>query len=164
MSTYLSELLRSRIEEADRRRCQTCLTSEANSGIPLTCDHITPVSKRGPTWFENVCLACRPCNEFKAGATESVDPLTGEVVPLFNPRLHRWSDHFTWSVDGTRVEGVTPSGRATVTALRMNRPTIVAARRRWAEVGWHPSTMRDSFHREPSASPKRYASPFRSIT
>ncbi|AGP35333.1 hypothetical protein [Sorangium cellulosum] len=59
-------------------------------------------------------------------------------MPLFNPRLHRWSDHFTWSVDATRVEGVTPSGRATVIALRMNRPTIVAARRRWAEVGWHP--------------------------
>ncbi|WP_437946418.1 HNH endonuclease [Sorangium sp. So ce296] len=138
MSTYVSELLRSRIEEADRRRCQYCLTSEANSGIPLTYDHITPISKGGPTSFENVCLACRPCNEFKAGATESVDPLTGEVVPLFNPRLHRWSDHFTWSVDATRVEGVTPFGRATVIALRMNRPTIVAARRRWAEVGWHP--------------------------
>ncbi|WP_434046777.1 MULTISPECIES: HNH endonuclease [Sorangium] len=60
VSTYVSELLRSRIEEADRRRCQTCLTSEANSGIPLTCDHITPVSKGGPTSFENVCLACRP--------------------------------------------------------------------------------------------------------
>ncbi|WP_437853441.1 HNH endonuclease [Sorangium sp. So ce363] len=104
MSTYVSELLRSRIEEADRRRCQYCLTSEANSGIPLTCDQITPVSKGGPTSFENVCLACRPCNEFKAGATESVDPLTGDVVPVFNPRLHRWSEHFTWSVDATRSE------------------------------------------------------------
>ncbi|XXX76835.1 HNH endonuclease [Sorangium sp. So ce134] len=138
MSTYLSEQLRSRIDEADGRRCQYCLTSEANSGIPLTYDHIVPLSKGGPSSFENVCLACRPCNEFKAGVTDAIDPLTAEIVPLFNPRIHILSDHFIWSVDTTRVEGVTPAGRATVIALRMNRPTIVAARRRWAQVGWHP--------------------------
>lgn len=138
MSTYLSEQLRSQIEEADRRRCRYCLTSEVNSGIPPTYDHIRPVSKGGPTSFENVCLACRPCNEFKADATDSVDPLSGEAVSLFNPRTQRWSEHFAWSADTSRVEGTTPVGRATVIALRMNRSTIVAARGRWARVGWHP--------------------------
>ncbi|APR84404.1 Hypothetical protein A7982_09753 [Minicystis rosea] len=57
---------------------------------------------------------------------------------MFNPRTQRWNDHFAWSADASHVEGSTPTGRATVIALRMNRPTIVAARARWARVGWHP--------------------------
>lgn len=138
MSTYLSEELRSRIEQADRRRCRYCLTTEANSGIPLTFDHLTPVSKGGLTSFENVCLACRPCNEFKSDDMKVIDPVTGETVPLFNPRVHDWNDHFAWSADATRVEGMSAIGRATTIALRMNRPMIVAARSRWARVGWHP--------------------------
>lgn len=142
VATYLSAELRSRIDEADRRLCRYCLTMEANSGIRLTHDHITPVSKGGETSFENVCLACSPCNEHKADATRAVDPLTGEPVPLFNPRAQRWSDHFIWSADATRVEGSTPSGRATVIALRMNQPIVVMARGRWARVGWHPPAER----------------------
>jgi hypothetical protein len=141
MATYLSEELRSRIEQADRRLCRYCLTTETNSGIRLTYDHITPVSKGGATSFENVCLACSACNEFKADATHAIDPLTGEALPLFNPREQPWDDHFVWSTNATRVEGSTPVGRATVIALRMNQPIVVTARGRWARAGWHPPTQ-----------------------
>ncbi len=140
MSTYIPESLRNQIAETDPRRCCYCLTSEANSGIPMTHDHIKPISKGGKTTFDNVCLACRSCNEFKGDATEATDPLIGETVPLFNPRLQRWSDHFAWSVDGTTVEGLTPSGRATIIRLQMNNSVIVAARWRWTISGWHPPT------------------------
>ncbi|MBI3760637.1 MAG: HNH endonuclease [Chloroflexi bacterium] len=139
MSIYIPEELRNRIANADRHRCGYCLTSEANSGIPLTFDHIRPISKGGDTSFENVCLACRSCNEFKSDSTEAEDPLTGEFVPLFHPRTEQWSDHLEWSLDSTRVEGLTAVGRATVVALRMNRDAIVAARNRWARGGWHPT-------------------------
>jgi len=104
----------------------------------MTYDHILPVSKGGETSFENVCLACRSCNEFKSDSTNAVDSLTGETMPLFNPRLQRWNQHFVWSSDGTRVEGITAIGRATVVRLRMNNPVIVVARRRWVISGWHP--------------------------
>lgn len=140
MSTYISDSLRNRIEEADRRRCCYCLTSEANSGIPMTLDHLQPVSKGGETTFENLCLACRSCNEFKSDSAEATDPLTGEIVPLFNPRTQRWLDHFRWSPDGTRVEGLTALGRATIVCLRMNNPVIIVARSRWTLGGWHPPT------------------------
>jgi HNH endonuclease len=138
VATYVPEDLRCRIDEADLWRCRYCLIAEANSGIRLTHDHITPRSKGGETSFENVCLACSSCNEHKADATHAVDPLTGETVPLFNPRSQRWSDHFVWSTDTIRVEGSTPIGRATVIALRLNHPIIVTARERWSRVGWHP--------------------------
>jgi HNH endonuclease len=106
----------------------------------MTHDHIQPISKGGKTTFENVCLACRSSNEFKGDATEAVDPLTGETVLLFNPRLDQWSEHFVWNPDGTRVEGITTIGRATVVRLRMNNPVIVVARRRWVISSWHPPT------------------------
>ncbi len=83
------------------------LTTEANSGIPMSFDHIQPRSKGGETTFENLCLACRSCDEFKADSTAAIDPLTGETAPLFNPRTQKWSDHFIWSSDATRVEGLT---------------------------------------------------------
>ena len=118
----------------------TCLTSEANSGISMTYDHINPRSKGGDTAFENVCLACRSCNEFKSDLTKVKDPLTGETVSLFNPRTQKWTEHFSWSLDSAKVEGLTAIGRATVAALRMNHPTIVAARWRWAISSWHPPT------------------------
>jgi hypothetical protein len=144
VATYLSEELRARIEEADGGFCRYCLASELNSGMPLTYDHIEPRSKGGKTSFENVCLACRPCNEFKTDATHALDPLTGELAPLFNPRTEPWGEHFKWSSDATRVEGVSAVGRATVVALRMNRPAITTARGRWAEAGWHPPAGRRS--------------------
>jgi len=132
------EQLREQIKQADRNRCAYCQTAEAISGIPLTIDHIQPISKGGETIFENLCLACRPCNEFKAAFTEANDPLTNEAVPLFNPRGQIWSKHFRWSADATRIEGVTTVGRATVIALRMNREIISATRARWVWSGWHP--------------------------
>lgn len=138
MSFYISTNLRAQIEQTDRGRCCYCQTQEANSGIPLSFDHILPRSKGGETSFENVCLACRACNEFKAASTTGIDILTGESVSLFNPRSQNWADHFVWSGDGATIEGLTPVGRATVIALRMNHTTIVVARKRWVYSGWHP--------------------------
>ncbi|HEY9602853.1 MAG TPA: HNH endonuclease [Allocoleopsis sp.] len=140
MSVYIPEKSRNQIAETDYKRCCYCLTSEANSGIPMTHDHILPISKGGETTVENVCLACRSCNEFKGDATEATDPLTGETFPLFNPRQQKWSDHFAWSSDGTRVEGLTATGRATIVRLQMNNSVIIAARWRWTISGWHPPT------------------------
>lgn len=140
MSAYIPVELRSQIEQVDRGRCCYCLTQAINSGIGLSCDHILPRSKGGTTTFQNVCLACRSCNEFKSDLIEAIDPLTEAVVALFNPRQQDWADHFVWSEDGTRVQGRTAIGRATVLTLQMNRATIRVARRRWVSSGWHPPT------------------------
>jgi HNH endonuclease len=138
VSAYIPESLKIQVEQTDRQRCCYCLTSEANSGIPMTHDHILPRSKGGETTFQNLCLACRTCNQFKSDATQVNDPLTGETVPLFNPRLQEWAEHFAWSSDSTKIEGLTAIGRATTTTLRMNNAVIVAARWRWSISGWHP--------------------------
>jgi hypothetical protein len=67
-----------------------------------------------------------------------LDPLTGTIVRLFDPRHQVWREHFAWTAEGDRLVGVTPTGRATIAALYLNRPSLAKARRAWVSVGWHP--------------------------
>lgn len=143
MSRYLPVELRQQIRQRDRECCCYCLTRESISGISLAFDHIHPQSKGGESTIENLCLSCRVCNEFKSNQTEAKDPLTGQIVPLFNPCTQKWTDHFSWSANDTMVTGETAIGRATVQALKMNNAAMVAARQRWVTVGWHPPSDSD---------------------
>ena len=137
MSIYLPGELRRKLEETDDHRCAYCLILQANPGQRMVPDHITPESQGGKTAFENLCFACRMCNEFKGPRTSGVDPLTSQTAPLFHPRQQRWSDHFTWGAGNTQIVGLTAVGRATVVALQMNHEVIVPARQKWVSAGWH---------------------------
>lgn len=64
--------------------------------------------------------------------------LRERFIPLFNPREQRWDAHFAWTANGEEIIGLTASGRATVTALRLNREVLVRARRLWVAAGVHP--------------------------
>lgn len=119
-------------------RCGYCLTSERLTGIPLTIDHIIPAGAGGGEEERNLWLACRPCNEFKGTRTAARDPESGKTVPLFNPRAQLWGEHFVWNDVGTFISGITPVGRATVAALRMNHDLVLRARQLWVKAGWHP--------------------------
>ena len=130
--------LRQRIAVQARYRCGYCLTQEVVSGIPLTLEHIIPKAKGGQDTEENLWLSCRLCNEAKGVLTEAIDPETGISVPLFNPRTQVWTEHFSWSDDGTSIIGQTPTGRATVVALSLNTELRIRARALWVEAGWHP--------------------------
>lgn len=136
--THILRALRQRVIAEYRSQCAYCHTPTAITGARLVIDHIIPESAGGPTEWENLCLACHSCNEFKGAKVEAQDPLTGEEVTLFHPRMQLWRDHFCWSEDGAEIIGVTPVGRATVVALNMNNLEIVESRRRWVMVGWHP--------------------------
>jgi hypothetical protein len=48
------------------------------------------------------------------------------VVLLFHPRKDQWGDHF--SLEGARIVGLTPTGRATVWLLQMNSPGRIELR------------------------------------
>lgn len=130
--------LATRIGRQARDRCGYCLAGEALIGMAMELDHLVPLASGGKTTENNLWLSCRRCNEFKGAYTAAIDLVTREKAVLFNPRLQIWSDHFRWNDDGTEIVGVSPTGRATVAALRLNHPIIVAARRMWVSVGWWP--------------------------
>jgi hypothetical protein len=137
-SDYIPRGLRDLVARTARHRCGYCLTQEAVVGTPMMIDHIVPESLGGPTEEANLWLACPLCNAHKGARITVLDPNTGEIVRLFNPRQQKWVEHFAWTSEGDRIMGRTPIGRATVIALRLNRPSLVGARRAWVSVGWHP--------------------------
>lgn len=128
---------RARAEQA-RFRCGYCLTTEAIIGAAMELDHLIPESLAGPTAEENLWLACSWCNDYKSNLLVAADPETGEIVRLFNPRTQSWREHFSWTPEGDRIIGRTPTGRATVLALRLNRDHVVRSRQLWVKAGWHP--------------------------
>lgn len=104
----------------------------------LEIEHLMPRSQGGSDEEDNLWLSCSLCNRYKGAQTSATDSLTGDAVQLFNPRYGDWDEHFRWSVDGIRIEGLTPTGRATVEALKLNNELAVEVRRNWLRAGWHP--------------------------
>ncbi len=69
---------------------------------------------------------CHFCNSHKGPNLAGIDPATGKLVVLFNPRSQKWGRHFRW--DGPHLIGRTAIGRATIVVLAMNGLVRVALR------------------------------------
>ena len=89
-------------------------------------DHVIAEKHGGPTDEANLALACALCNGFKGSDLASIDPESGAITPLFNPRRDRWTEHFR--LEAGRIEPLTANGRATVRLLQMNHPDRVEER------------------------------------
>ncbi len=101
----------------------------------LEVDHIVPEARGGTTTFSNLVLCCRGCHLHKHVKTEAVDPVTGAMVHLFNPRTQQWPEHCMLERDTGEVSGLTPIGRATVVALVLNSAHALATRRLLIRLG-----------------------------
>jgi hypothetical protein len=101
-------------------------------------EHIEPTAVGGADAEENLAYACSGCNSSKAVAQVSIDTETGQLVPLFHPRLDVWANHFIWSDDTLTLIGITPTGCATIDRLRLNRVGVVNLRGLLKDKGLHP--------------------------
>jgi hypothetical protein len=128
--------LRALVTERADERCEYCGVAQAGQEATFHIDHVAPRSAGGPTDEANLALACVGCSLRKGARQNSMDPATDELVPLFNPRTQAWHDHFR--VEGSVISGITSVGRATIEALDMNRPLLVAIREEQALLGRPP--------------------------
>lgn len=85
-----------------------------------------PRKHGGGDGLSNLALACIDCNLSKGPNLTGIDPQSGAITPLFNPRRQEWSDHFAWL--GRHIVGLTAAGRTTVVVLRLNSDDRVALR------------------------------------
>lgn len=138
MTTGLTSEIRAEVARRAHHRCSYCQSQEDVVGALFTVDHIIPQALGGSDELDNLCLACWDCNRIKQTHVTGIDPHSGQRVSLFDPRQQRWDEHFAWSDDATLVVGLTPTGRATIEQLQLNRPILVLARQRWVRAGWHP--------------------------
>jgi hypothetical protein len=136
---YIPTEVDRRVREAARHRCGYCLSPQRLVMARLEIEHIIPVARGGLSDEANLWLSCPLCNRAKSDRTTAIDPETLVEVPLFNPRLQRWSEHFRWTADGLRIVGLSPTGRATVGALHLaDDPDAIVVRGFWVLAGWHP--------------------------
>lgn len=126
------------ITERAQIRCEYCPCPAEYATQSFDIDHIVPLSRGGRTAVDNLALACSGCNSYKFNRNTAPDPIDGADTPLYHPRQQRWQDHFAWSEDFAEVVGITPTGRATVVALQLNRAGVVSLRQLLRQAGKHP--------------------------
>lgn len=134
--TYIPAELRRLVIERARECCEYCLLHQDNTSFTHPLDHLIAVKHGGQTSSENLALACLRCNRNKGSDLSAIDPADGAIVTLFNPRTQTWNEHF--ALDGVRIVGLTPTGRATVRLLRINDRAQLAQRRRLSAIGRYP--------------------------
>jgi hypothetical protein len=105
--------------------CEYCRLPQEFYEIRFPIDRILAGQHGGNYEFENVALACHRCNRKKGPNLAGIDPQTGMLTPLYNPRAQRWDEHF--ARDGHRIV-VTPTGRTTVFVLDLNAVDRVKTR------------------------------------
>ena len=115
MDATVRDLVRRRAGD----RCEYCrLRQEHLPFSTFHVEHIIPRKHGGTDDLSNLALACDRCNASKGSNLTGIDPATGALIPLFNPRVHAWDDHFVLS--DVTIIGVTAIGRTTVRVLNIN--------------------------------------------
>lgn len=137
----ISKQLRQLVIERAHACCEYCLSQEQLSPVQFSIEHVLPHQLGGSSTESNLALSCQECNNHKYTKIEAFDPFTGNLVSLYHPRLHSWQAHFLWSDDFTLIIGVSPTGRATIELLHLNRPNLINLRRLLHSVGMHPLKM-----------------------
>lgn len=114
----IDSLIRAAVAERATHCCEYCLLARVDYSWPFHVEHIIPRQHGGDDSLDNLAYACPRCNRYKGPNLTAIDPETGRITPLFNPRNQNWPDHFQLIED--YIQGITEAGRTTVRLLRMN--------------------------------------------
>jgi hypothetical protein len=137
VASDISEQLRKQAADRADRICEYCRLHEEDSGYDHQVDHIISRKHDGKSVAHNLAYSCVVCNRYKGTDIASVDPATGGVVRLFNPRTDLWSEHF--QLDGPLIRPVTGIAVVTIRLLRLNAPERVAEREILQLLGTYPT-------------------------
>ena len=138
---YVPLAMRRDVIERAKGYCEYCQLPASFSPSSFNFEHIIPLIKQGETNLENLAFSCGGCNAHKRDKIETIDPLTRELLLLYNPRNDNWSAHFEWNDDDLQIIGSTPTGRATVQLLKVNREGNINLRKLLKMAGLHPPNL-----------------------
>ena len=124
MATTIPTAMRRAVIERANGCCEYCGKPQIGF-FAHEIDHIIAEKHRGATTLENLAFACFECNRFKGSDIASLDPLTDELTPLFNPRTQLWKTHFRYE-QGVIVP--LTAGRVTVDLLHLNDASRIQER------------------------------------
>jgi len=127
----MAHRLYAQVAERADHLCEYCQAPEDVFNQEFEVDHIVARAQNGCDHLHNLALACRACNMRKSGHGAARDPQTRQLTPLFHPRQDVWDDHFVLDLETFLIAGLTPTGRATIVRLGLNRRKQVRARAIW---------------------------------
>jgi 5-methylcytosine-specific restriction endonuclease McrA len=133
--THIPAALRRLVYQRAGGCCEYCRIPEQFSFHSHQVDHVIPEKHGGHTDAANCALACILCNQHKGSDLASIDPLTQQITPLFNPRQQSWAEHFTLAEDCALVTS-TPTGRTTIQLLQLNLLERLEERKLLREAGF----------------------------
>ena len=113
-------------------RCEYCHMPDILP-FPHEVDHIIALKHGGPTALDNLALSCEHCNSCKSSNIAGLDPNTGRLSLLFNPRRHHWKRHFEWN--GEIIVPRTPIGRVTEYVMNVNAAARLLLRQNLRDEG-----------------------------
>jgi hypothetical protein len=115
----MDQTLRDYVRQRAGNVCEYCRLPQSSSRfIRFHMEHIIARQHRGLSVANNLALACGYCNHHKGPNIAGLDPETGKLVPLYDPRCDQWSEHFAWN--DVVLVGLTPVGRTTIELLAIN--------------------------------------------
>lgn len=123
----MSPVMRRQIRARAECRCEYCHFPEEVAELRFQVDHVVAEKHGGRASLTNLAWACLRCNSHKGPNLAGLDPKTGKLSRLFNPRTDLWDEHFRWS--SPKLVGKSPVGRATIIVLCINRLDTLLLRR-----------------------------------
>jgi 5-methylcytosine-specific restriction endonuclease McrA len=132
----ISKAKRLKVAKRAHYRCEYCCLHEDDLFLSFELDHIIAIKHGGSDDLENLAYACPHCNQHKGSDLVTVLDDSDEFVPLFNPRVLLWEEHFR-VLEGEIIPK-TNIGRATVKLLQFNSPDLLILRKLLHEVGRYP--------------------------
>lgn len=132
MPRKFSEFIKEKVRRRANFLCEYCHADERWQFISFTIDHIIPIAAGGNDSLENLALACFHCNRRK-----SDKQFIGEI-PIYNPRMMIWNEHFMWSKDTLQIIPKSEVGEVTIKLLRLNRERLILIRSEDFKVNRHP--------------------------
>lgn len=136
--TYINAMLRREVVQREGEICEYCLIHQDDALLGCAVDHVISEKHGGRTELSNLALCCTLCNRRKGSDVASILPETRQVVSLFNPRAHSWTEHFRLSRDVLTIHPRTEVGTVTVRLLGPNDFHRQAERAMLREEGRYP--------------------------
>jgi hypothetical protein len=134
---------RAKVANRANHCCEYCLVTEDDAGFPHQVDHIISQKHGGSSSLDNLAFACMLCNQRKGTDIASVDPATGNLVPLFHPRRDQWSDHFR--IAREFIEPISRIGFLTIRLLQLNTVERQRERALLQRLGSYPTQPAEIF-------------------
>lgn len=116
--------------------CEYCRVHERYATFSYQVDHVIARKHGGNDHIDNLAYSCAQCNRFKGSDIASIDPDSGELVFLYNPRAQQWDEHFR--IDDFVITPLTPVARATTNLLQFNQIDRLLLRQELASQGKYP--------------------------